>query len=271
MKEELAKTADNSSFEAALNTAKSEISKRDNEIAELKKALAEREQKIAILTTDNAVKAKIIAEKNAQAAEAVVEPQTEPEIEPEAAQTAEEEPQKPTYDISNLGDPNDKSSPAFKIAMYDKISSGLGDLMISANRDADAILQKAKDEAAHIIEQADNECSQKVKECDAAVSKIKSETEEEAAYIRERLSEAANELLKAVSADLHTNIDNCMREIETGISGMQYEVNTLMQKIEGRNSEMSDRIDYYRNCVTDGITKKLSDMDEKYGIEHDKN
>ena len=99
----------------------------------------------------------------------------------------------------------------------------------------------------------------------------KSETEEEAAYIRERLSEAANELLKAVSADLHTNIDNCMREIETGISGMQYEVNTLMQKIESRNSEMSDRIDYYRNCVTDGITKKLSDMDEKYGIEHDKN
>ena len=174
-------------------------------------------------------------------------------------------------DISNLGNPNDKSSPAFKIAMYDRISSGLGDLMISANRDADTILQKAKDEAAHIIEQADNECSQKVKECDAAVSKIKSETEEEAAYIRERLSEAANELLKAVSADLHTNIDNCMREIETGISGMQYEVNTLMQKIEGRNSEMSDRIDYYRNCVTDGITKKLSDMDEKYGIEHDKN
>ena len=85
------------------------------------------------------------------------------------------------------------------------------------------------------------------------------------------LSFKCDELLNAVSADLHTNIDNCMREIETGISGMQYEVNTLMQKIESRNSEMSDRIDYYRNCVTDGITKKLSDMDEKYGIEHDKN
>lgn len=103
--------ADNSSFEAALNTAKSEISKRDNEIAELKKALAEREQKIAILTTDNAVKAKIIAEKNAQAAEAVVEPQTEPEIEPEAAQTAEEEPQKPTYAHKQPRRPETKALP----------------------------------------------------------------------------------------------------------------------------------------------------------------
>ena len=36
-----------------------------------------------------------------------------------------------------------------------------------------------------------------------------------------------------------------------------------MQKIEGRNSEMSDRIDYYRNCVTDGITEALSDSGQK--------
>lgn len=172
----------------------------------------------------------------------------------------------PTEEKNPLGDINDKNSPAYKLAMYDKISSGVGDLMINANRTADSILQRAQEEAERLRSQTDEECDQKVKECEATVAKIKSETEEEAAYIRERLSEAANELLCSVSESLHTNVENCVREIESGTSDMQYEIKSMMQKIESRNKEMGDKIDYYKSCISDGIRDKLSSMDEKYGI-----
>lgn len=174
-----------------------------------------------------------------------------------------------------LGDINDKNSPAYKLAMYDKISSGLGDLMINANRTADSILQKAQEEAERLRSQTDDECEQKVRECDAAVAKVKSETEEEAAYIRERLSEAAKELLCSVSAGLHTNIENCVREMENGAADIQYEIKAMLKKIDSRSKEMSDKIDYYHSCISDGIREKLSNMDDKYGIkradEGDKN
>ncbi|MBQ4354801.1 MAG: hypothetical protein IJC71_07885 [Clostridia bacterium] len=165
---------------------------------------------------------------------------------------------------------DDKNSPAYKIGMYDKISSQLGDILITANRDADDLLTAAKEEAERMRSEVDYECETKRAECDAAISRIKTETEEEAAYIRERLSQTANELLTTVSSDLHGSIENCVREINTSFTDIQYEFRTLLSRIANRSSEMNDRVNYYQSCVSDGIEEKLAAMDEKYGNVHSK-
>ncbi len=165
-----------------------------------------------------------------------------------------------------VGNSDDKNSPAYKLAMYDKISSGLGDLMINANRNADEIIARAKEESERLRAQTFEECEQKNRECNATVARIKSETEEEASYIRERLSNTASSLLTTVSGELHVNIENCVKEIDTWISEMQYEIKLMLQKIHTRSNDMNDRINYYQSCVSDGIQTRLTEMDEKYGI-----
>lgn len=153
-----------------------------------------------------------------------------------------------------------------KIDLYDKISSQVGDILINANRNADSILAEAESEAEKLRSDCVLECEQKQNECDTAIAKAKSEIEEEAAYVRERISETASSLLSAVSSDLHVNVENCIREITTCVADMQYEIKALLTKLSNRSGEMSDRIDYYQNCVSEGVEEKLNEMDKKYGI-----
>ena len=164
------------------------------------------------------------------------------------------------------GSVDDKNSDAYKLNMYDKISSQLGDILINANRNADEILSNAKAEAERIRNDTALECEQKRADCDAVVARTKQEPEEEAAYIRERLSQTASELLSSVSGDLHGSVDNCIRELSTCIQDMEYEIQTLLAKIGNRTEEMNGLIAYYQGCVTDGVAAKLRSMDEKYGI-----
>ncbi|MGN1345712.1 MAG: hypothetical protein ACI4V1_02940 [Eubacteriales bacterium] len=177
---------------------------------------------------------------------------------------AELEKAAPEEDVS---DPKDHSSPAYKLAMYDKISSQLGDILINANRNADDILSAAREEAEKLRLDTDLECEQKRSDCDSEVARVRTETAEEAAYIREHLSAVANSLLSSVSADLHGNIENCIREMNACMTDLQYELQTLTAKIASRSEEMNERISYYQGCVSEGIEERLSTMDEKYGIQ----
>ncbi|MBQ8185447.1 MAG: hypothetical protein IJ037_01085 [Clostridia bacterium] len=167
-----------------------------------------------------------------------------------------------------LGDVTDRGSDAYKLDMYDKVSSQLGDILIGANRNADEIIASAKEESEKLRTEAAIDCEQKRAECDAAISRTKSEVEEEAAYIRERLSIAAEDLLSGVSSDLHASTENCLRELSGCIEDMQYEIRSLLSRLTSRSAEMNDRIDYYQSCVSDGIGVKLKEMDDKYGIRH---
>ena len=165
-----------------------------------------------------------------------------------------------------LGDVTDRGSDAYKLDMYDKVSSQLGDILIGANRNADEIISAAKSEAEKLRTDTEIECEQKRADCDAAVSRTRIEVEEEAAYIRERLSAAAGALLAGVSTDLHANTENCIRELTACVEDMQYEIRTLFSRLTARSSEMNDRINYYQTCAAEGVGAKLAEMDEKYGI-----
>ena len=161
---------------------------------------------------------------------------------------------------------NDRDSDTYKLNMYNKVSSQLGDIIINANRNADDIISAAKEEAEQIRTETAAECEQKRAECDAAIAKIKHETETEASCIRDRLSHTATDLISRVSADLHTNIENCVRELNACVTDMQYEVKSLAARFAARSSEMDDKISYYQGCVSDDVNKHLNSMDEKYGI-----
>jgi len=165
-----------------------------------------------------------------------------------------------------LGDVTDRGSDAYKLDMYDKVSSQLGDILIGANRNADEIISAAKSEAEKLRTDTEIECEQKRADCDADVSRTRIEVEEEAAYIRERLSAAAGDLLAGVSTDLHANTENCIRELTACVEDMQYEIRTLFSRLTARSAEMNDRINYYQTCAAEGVGAKLAEMDEKYGI-----
>lgn len=165
-----------------------------------------------------------------------------------------------------LGDVTEPGSDAYKLEMYDKVSSQLGDILIGANRNADDIIAAAKTEADKLRADTEIECEQKRADCDASVSRTRMEVEEEASYIRERLSVAAGDLLASVSTDLHANTENCIRELTACVEDMQYEIKALFSRLTSRSAEMNDRIDYYQNCVAEGVGMKLAEMDEKYGI-----
>ena len=80
------------------------------------------------------------------------------------------------------------------------------------------------------------------------------------------MSDTAGQLLSEISGDLHDNVDSCLREVDTCIAEMQSDMETMLNTIRARYREMNGRILYYQNCVTDTVSEKLHDMDEKYGI-----
>ncbi len=176
----------------------------------------------------------------------------------EQLREATEKPVEPEYD------PNDHSSPAYKLEMYDKISSQLGDIIINANRNADDIVSSAREEAEKLRLDTELECAKKRADCENETALLRAETAAETAQIRERLSGAATSLLDAIQDDMHTNIESCIREMNDCISDMQYELQSLLSKLSNRSDEMNDRIGYYQGCISEEIEKKLGGLDEGY-------
>ena len=150
--------------------------------------------------------------------------------------------------------------------MYDKISGQIGDILLNANRNADDILAAAREEADKLRSDAMEEANRIGEEAQNQAMRTRTETEEEARYIRDRLSDTAGQLLSEISGDLHDNVGSCLREVDTCIAEMQSDMETILGTIKARYREMNDRILYYQNCVTDTVSEKLHNMDEKYGI-----
>ncbi len=131
-----------------------------------------------------------------------------------------------------------------KSTKYDRISAQIGDIMISANTSADAIVAAANEHA----------------------SRIMTETETEANYIRARLSDAADEMLTQISGELHTSTENCLCEMTTALREMRDNASALIQDFEKRSRDLSVKVEYYQTSLSDAVNALLKEMDEKYGI-----
>jgi len=161
-------------------------------------------------------------------------------------------------------DPNDHSSPAYKLEMYDKISAQLGDILINANRNADDILDAARQEAETLRLDTETECSQKREECDAEIRRRREEIANEAEALRKSLSAGAASMLSDIRTDLHNNVENCIREMNSCVTDMQYEIQTMLARIKKSSDEMNDRIGYYQSSASEGIETRLSAMDKEF-------
>lgn len=158
-------------------------------------------------------------------------------------------------------DPEDHSSPAYKLEMYDKISAQLGDILINANRNADDILDAARQEAENLRLSTETECSQKRAECDEEIARLHEEIAREVGQIREELASAAASMLPDIISDLHGNVESCVREMNSCVTDMQYEIQTMLARIKKSSDEMNDRIGYYQSSASEGIEARLSRMD----------
>ncbi len=161
-------------------------------------------------------------------------------------------------------DPDDHSSPAYKLEMYDKISAQLGDILINANRNADDILETARQEAETLRLDTETECSQKRAECDAEIARLREEITKEAALLRKSLSTGAASMLADIRTDLHSNVESCIREMTACVTDMQYEIQTMLARIKKSSDEMNDRIGYYQSSASEGIESRLSEMDKDF-------
>ena len=161
-------------------------------------------------------------------------------------------------------DPDDHSSPAYKLEMYDKISAQLGDILINANRNADDILEAARQEAETLRLDTETECGQKRAECDADIRRLRGELAKEAETLREGLSNGAASMLADIRTDLHSNVESCIREMNSCVTDMQYEIQTMLARIKKSSDEMNDRIGYYQNSASEGIESRLTEMDKEF-------
>ena len=248
----------------ALRTEKAEIEERDAQLAELLRK--DMEEIDALKKESNFHKAECEAQKNVLTTLRAERDALLAEVEGLRTAFTDASSTAPTASAEDDEATADRDSDRYKLDMYNKISSQLGDIIINANRTADEIVSRAKNEAESLKISTDNEIREKKIACESEVSKMKNDTEEEAAYIRKRISNIAEELLSRVSTDLHNSIDSSVREINTYVSDVQYEIKALVTKISGRSDEMYDRLGYYQSCVSEGIDKRLCEMDKKYGI-----
>ncbi|MBQ8746351.1 MAG: hypothetical protein IJZ08_00600 [Clostridia bacterium] len=128
-----------------------------------------------------------------------------------------------------------------KSQKYDRISAQIGDIMISANTSADAIVAAANTHAAKIL----------------------SDTESEANTIRTRLNEQATEMLAHISGELHTSAESCMCELITALSEMRDNTAVLIQDFEKRSRDLSLKVEYYQTTLTETIRTALREMDKQ--------
>lgn len=134
---------------------------------------------------------------------------------------------------------------AYKLDMYDKISSQIGDILINANRNSDEIITSAKNEAEKLLNEANakaNEFSQKMH-----------------AGIHRSSVQTLNELKDEFDA----NVENCVKEIQTCITEIQYEANALMSFLSKKQAEMNERIDFCHSNISDTIAGKLDGLTEQ--------
>jgi len=149
---------------------------------------------------------------------------------------------------------------AYKVQMYDKLSTQIGDILLGANRSADDILSSAKSEADKLRLETTDSLQKQKETILSELEKIRTETEADAKGMQQKLSVMADTLIQEISAELHGNIDSCLKEITTCVSELEYDTETLYQTMQNRYREMSDRIQYYQSNVQENIERRLADM-----------
>lgn len=126
------------------------------------------------------------------------------------------------------------STYAEKAEMYDKMSAQIGDLIISAKKDADEIVEKSVNDANAMIEN-----------------------------VKSQISENAEKVNKNITSELYSETNECYREATDYMNYLQSEINRLLNDFVGKNKQMNDRIHETHSSLSDKLEKEISDFKEK--------
>ncbi len=176
----------------------------------------------------------------------------------------------------------DENSIAYKSQLYDRLSGQIGDILLTANRDADDLLTSARENADGLLtsarEEADRlraeaaeeveksraelmaELTQKREAMEAELNRQRSQMEAAAAQLRNQITENAHKMLMDITDELRSNSDGCLKELSTCLTEITYEAQTLLQTMTSRYGEVQDRLQYYQSTAQDSIDSKMHDL-----------
>ncbi len=132
---------------------------------------------------------------------------------------------------------------SYKLDMYDKISSQIGDILINANRNADEILTTAKREAEKLLRDANTEAT------------------ENATRMKTDISASADRTMREIREEFAGSMAGCASEIQTCITELQYEANALLALLQKKQAEVGERLEFYNTGVAEMIKERLGELD----------
>lgn len=191
----------------------------------------------------------------------------ETKAEAEMALTAEKERAAKEIEQIKTAYMEEETGAGYKIRMYDRISGQIGDILLGANRDADDILNRAKEEAEQMQTETADALTQERNAVQAELDQLQADVKAEAACVRKKLSETTGTLLADISGEMRLNIENCLKELSTCMTEVESDTETLFQTMQRRYQEMNERIQYYQSCMQERIDTHLTEMDEQYAIQ----
>lgn len=128
-----------------------------------------------------------------------------------------------------------------KSQRYDEVRKQIGDILITANKTSDEIIEKASLKADDIIDLAKADAGQK----------------------RKYISDTTYEILKNFKNDFNYTSQQCLNDITFSLNEVRNETAALLSEMEKRNKDLSDKIAYYGSLLNDSIKENLDYLDKK--------
>ncbi len=141
--------------------------------------------------------------------------------------------------LSTLINENDTitstDSDAEIISKYEHISSQIGDILISANKNADEIVKNAYTEA----------------------KKTRAESIKAAEHERLRIEAAVAAIIFAINNDLENGVDGCIREFKNYSEDILYSSKTMIDELNKKHQLLSKHTEYFTDSLEEALRKKL--------------
>lgn len=118
-------------------------------------------------------------------------------------------------------------------AIYDQMSSKIGNVLIDAKKSADEIIQNAKNEADEYLTRTGD-----------------------------AISHASEKALKNITVDMCDGVDGCYKEATAYMNALQIEVNKLLSEFSSKNKAMNERIKALHSALSKNISSEINSLSD---------
>lgn len=133
------------------------------------------------------------------------------------------------------------ASDSEKVRLYDEMSRNVGEILLSANSNADRIIRDARVKA------------------DA----LANEGTERAETVRRQLSVVTGRTVAALKKNAIRNADSCIRELKLYSDGISQSTQEMSADLERKYAELNTKMEALGNELEDGIKAVMRDFDKK--------